>query len=127
MTPPEPPWTPYQQEEWIEAFNRTTLTAINVHEVAPGHFAHSRALRRAPTEVRRTLMSMSFAEGWAHYVEELSIEEGFRDGDPRFAAGVAIEALVRVTRLAVAIGLHSRAMTMEEAATRFAEDASLKG
>ena len=72
-------------------------------------------------------MSMSFAEGWAHYVEELCVEEGFRSNDPRFAAGVAIEALVRVTRLAVAIGIHSGSMTMDEATGRFRSDAFLKG
>ena len=127
VTPPAPEWPREQQEEWLEAFNRTTLPAITVHEVAPGHFAHGRALRRAPSDVRRALMSMCFAEGWAHYVEELCVEEGFRADDPRFAAGVAIEALVRVTRLAVAIGVHSGSMTMDEAVRRFQDDAFLKG
>src|SRR5439155_3182818 len=47
ITPPDPAWPAEQQEEWLEAFNRTTLPAITVHEVAPGHFAHGRVLRRA--------------------------------------------------------------------------------
>ena len=89
--------------------------------------SHGRVLRRATTDVRRSLMSLSFIEGWAHYVEELCVEEGFRADDPRFAAGVAIEALVRVTRLAVSIGLHSGEMRIEEAARRFEQDAYLKG
>jgi hypothetical protein len=127
ITPPDPTWPPEQQEEWLEAFNRTTLPAITVHEVAPGHFAHGRVMRRAPTDVRKCLMSMSFVEGWAHYAEELCLDEGFRADDPRFAAGVAIEALVRVTRLAVSIGMHSGEMTIDEAARRFEDDAHLKG
>jgi hypothetical protein len=127
ITPPDTAWPPEQQEEWLEAFNRTTLPAITVHEVAPGHFAHGRVLRRVPTDVRKTLMSLSFVEGWAHYAEQLCVEEGFRADDPRFKAGVAIEALVRVTRLAVSIGLHSGTMTMDEATRRFEEDAHLAG
>ncbi|MCU1449401.1 MAG: putative secreted protein [Acidimicrobiales bacterium] len=127
ITPPDPGWPPEQQKEWLEAFNRTTLPAITVHEVAPGHFAHGRVMRRAPTDVRKTLMSMAFIEGWAHYAEELCLDEGFRADDPRFAAGVAIEALVRVTRLAVSIGVHSGEMTIDEAARRFENDAFLKG
>jgi Bacterial protein of unknown function (DUF885) len=127
ITPPDPGWPAEQQKEWLEAFNRTTLPAITVHEVAPGHFAHGRVMRRAPTDVRKALMSMSFVEGWAHYAEELCIEEGFRADDPRFAAGVAIEALVRVTRLAVSIGMHSGEMSIDEAADRFERDAFLKG
>jgi hypothetical protein len=127
ITPPDPAWPHEQQEEWLEAFNRTTLPAITVHEVAPGHFAHGRVLRRAGTDVRRTLMSLAFVEGWAHYVEELCVDEGFRADDPRFAAGVAIEALVRVTRLAVSVGLHTGEMSIDEAARRFETHAYLKG
>ncbi len=80
-----------------------------------------------PTDVRRTLMSDAFIEGWAHYGELVALEEGFRAEDPRFAAGVALEALVRVTRLACAIGLHTGGMTVAAAARRFAEDALLQG
>ncbi len=123
VTPPDIAWPAHQQEEWLEVFSRTTLPAITVHEVAPGHFSHGRALRHAATDVRRLLVSSSFAEGWAHYVEEVAVEEGFRARDPRFAAGVALEALTRVTRLACSIGLHTGAMTVEDAAARFAEDA----
>jgi hypothetical protein len=127
ITPPDPSWPPAQQKEWLEAFNRTTLPAITVHEVAPGHFAHGRVLRRLSTDVRKTLMSISFIEGWAHYAEQLCVEEGFRAADARFQLGVAIEALVRVTRLAVSIGLHTSQMTMDEAARRFEQDAHLPG
>jgi hypothetical protein len=127
VTPPDPTWPPEEQEEWLAVFSRTTLPAITVHEVAPGHFSHGRALRRAATDVRRLLISNSFAEGWAHYVEEVAVEEGFRAADPRFAAGVAIEALIRVTRLASSIGLHTGAMTVEDAAARFTADAFLQG
>jgi hypothetical protein len=127
ITPPDPSWPPEQQKEWLEAFNRTTLPAITVHEVAPGHFAHGRVMRRLSGDVRKTLMSMSFVEGWAHYAEQLCVEEGFRADDPRFEAGIAIEALVRVTRLAVSIGLHTGGMTMDEAARRFEDDAHLQG
>jgi hypothetical protein len=127
VTPPDETWSAYEQEQWLQVFSRTTLPAITAHEVAPGHFAHGRMLRRIPTDVRRALHSPAFIEGWAHYAEELCVEEGFRAGDPRFAIGVALEALVRVTRLAVAIGVHTRAMTMDEAVHRFEADACLEG
>jgi hypothetical protein len=125
VTPPEPDWPADEREEWLTVFSRTSLPSITVHEVAPGHFAHGRALRRARGPVRRTLHSLSFAEGWAHYVEEVCLEEGFRARDPRFAIGVALEALVRVTRLTCAIGLHTGAMTLEEATALFMRDAHL--
>jgi hypothetical protein len=127
ITPPDQSWPQAQQEEWLEVFSDTTLPAITVHEVAPGHFSHARAIRRTGTEVRRVLHSSAFVEGWAHYAEELCVEEGFLGGDPRFAIGVWLEALIRVTRLACSIGVHSAGMSVEEAARRFETDTHLSG
>jgi len=127
ITPPDPSWPEAEIEEWLEVFSATTLPVITVHEVAPGHFSHHQALRRAPGPVRRTLGSSVFVEGWAHYAEELCVEEGFLADDPRFAIGVWLEALVRVTRLACALGVHTSGMTVEEGARRFETDTHLAG
>ena len=127
ISPPERDWPAEEQDDWLKVFSRATLPAITVHEVAPGHFAHGRRLRQLTSDVRRTLLSLPFVEGWAHYTEEVCIEEGFRADDPRFAAGVALEALQRVTRLAVSIGTHAGTMTVSEGAARFEADAFCYG
>ncbi len=127
ITPPDDSWPEQEQEQWLEVFSETSLPGITVHEVAPGHFSHGRALRHAPTAVRRTLFSTAFIEGWAHYAEEVCVEEGFRADDPRFAIGVWLGALVRVTRLACAIGVHTAGMTVQEGARRFESDTALLG
>ncbi len=127
ITPPEETWPQREKEEWLEVFSDTTLPGIAVHEVAPGHFSHGRALRRLTSPVRRTVHSSAFVEGWAHYAEEMCVEEGFGGGDPRIAIGVWLEALVRVTRLACAIGVHTAGMTVQEAARRFEADTHLSG
>jgi Bacterial protein of unknown function (DUF885) len=127
ITPPEESWPANEIEEWLEVFSDTTLPGITVHEVAPGHFAHGLALRRAPTAVRRLLHSAAFLEGWAHYAEELCVEEGFCAPDPRFEVGVWLEALIRVTRLACAIGVHTAGMTVEEGTRRFETDTHIAG
>jgi hypothetical protein len=127
ITPPEESWPRDKQEAWLEVFSDTTLPGITVHEVAPGHFSHGRALRRLTSEVRRTVHSRAFIEGWAHYAEELCVEEGFGADDPRIVIGIWLEALVRVTRLACAIGVHTAGMTVEQAARRFEADTHLSG
>jgi len=127
ISPPDPAWPATEQDDWLKVFSRTTLPAITVHEVAPGHFAHGRRLRRLSSDVRRTLHSLAFVEGWAHYGEEVCLEKGFRADDPRFAAGIALEALQRVTRLAVSIGTHAGSMTVEDGAARFEADAFCYG
>jgi hypothetical protein len=125
VTPPDPGWSPEEAEGWLTAFSTALLLPMTVHEVAPGHFAHGRAMRHAPTPVRRVLQSDAFIEGWAHYMEEVCLEEGFRPGDPRYGIGLAVGALQRVTRLAVAIGLHTGAMDVAEGTARFVADAYL--
>ncbi len=128
VTPPDPAWPPEEQRSWLaNGFNAMVLPNIAIHEVAPGHFSHGRALRRAGSAVRATLQSSAFVEGWAHYCEELALEEGFRAGDPRHAAGVALDALRRVTRFACAIGVHTGELTVAEAAARFTADALVDG
>ena len=127
ITPPDESWPESEKEDWLEVFSATTLPGIAVHEVAPGHFSHGRALRRLGSEVNRTLHSSAFIEGWAHYAEEMCVEEGFGADDPRIPIGIWLEALVRVTRLACAIGVHTAGMTVTEAARRFEADTHLSG
>lgn len=126
ITPPEATWSRQRRTDWLSAFSSTTLPATTVHEVAPGHFTHGRALRVAEGDVRRSLHSSTFVEGWAHYGEELMIEVGYRAGDPRFVVGVALKALLRVTRLAAAIGFHSGTLDLDDCVARFQRDAFLR-
>ena len=93
-----------EQSDWLSMFNRTSMQAITVHEVAPGHFAHGRSLRHLTSPVRQTLIGGAFTEGWAHYAEEMVFDEGFHADDPRYAIGMCLEALCRLTRLTCAIG-----------------------
>jgi hypothetical protein len=128
INPPDQSWDEASQEDWRSMFSATTLPAITAHEVTPGHYAHGRMLRiAAKGDVRRSCYSLAFVEGWAHYGEELLVEAGFRSHDPRFALGVWVEALLRATRLAAALGVHRGTMTLEEATHRFESDAYLRG
>jgi hypothetical protein len=127
LTPPDDSWDADDVEAWQSVFCRTTLPAITAHEVVPGHLAHARALRRVDAPERRLLLSQTFVEGWAHYAEEMLVDVGFRSSDPRFRIGVYLEALVRITRLSAAIGLHTGSMSLDDATERFRSDALLSG
>ena len=128
LSPPDQSWDEQARHEWLAVFSATMGPAITVHEVTPGHFAHGRMLRQlARGEVRRSLFSEAFGEGWACYAEELMVEQGFRADDPRFAIGVYLNALVGVTGLAAALGIHGGTMTVDEATARFEADAFLLG
>lgn len=128
VNPPDPSFDPEETEQWLAVFSATTLPVVAAHETTPGHFAQQRLLcRLARSDVRRSLASEAFVEGWAHYAEELLVEAGYRQDDPRYAIGVWKEALLRVTRLACALGVHAGSMTVAEATRRFEQDAFLAG
>ena len=50
-------------------------------------------------------MGYAFAEGWAHYTEELMWDAGLSDGDPVVHIGQLDNALLRNVRFLSAIGL----------------------
>lgn len=127
VTLPGPEWPEQDREQWLSLYARSFLPVIAVHEVAPGHFSHGRALRRVASPVRRTWLSDAFTEGWAHYTEELALEQGFRSADPGFPVAVARDGLLRITRLICLIGLHGGDLSVADATRRFTEDAFLEG
>jgi hypothetical protein len=128
VSPPDVSWDEEAKHEWLAVFSATMGPAVTVHEVTPGHFAHGRMLRQLVRgDVRRSLFSEAFVEGWATYAGELMVDQGFRAGDPRFAIGVYLDALVAVTGLASALGIHQGTMTVDDATARFEADAFLLG
>jgi uncharacterized protein (DUF885 family) len=120
ITLPDPTWPAKEQEEYV--FPYGTLLATTVHEVYPGHFLHGLWVRRAPTRVQKMGDSYSFTEGFAHYGEQVMIEEGFGADDPQNRLGQLSDALLRNCRFVVSIGVHARGMSLVEAERRFRED-----
>jgi len=123
VTPVEDDWAPREKEEWLRKFDYYTLRDVSAHEAYPGHYVHYLHYRRTPSDVRKTFGAYSFWEGWAHYVEQMMLEEGYGNGDPRLHLAQLSEALVRNCRYLVSIRLHTAGMTVEEATRFFMEHA----
>ena len=134
VTPAEPDWPAAQKEEWLRAFNYYTTDIVSIHEAYPGHyvqFLHLNASSATPLE--KIFGSYAFVEGWAHYCEQMLVDEGFgastaahptREESLRAAKyrlAQTDEALLRVCRLCVSIKMHCQGMTVDEAA-KFFED-----
>ena len=125
VTPVEPDWTPVQQEEWLSNFNYDTLQIISIHEVYPGHFTHHlhNKYGRSLPLVNRVATSYAFTEGWAHYVEEMVLAQGYGQGLPNLQLTQLLEALVRNCRYLCSIWMHTQDMTVDQATNFFVENA----
>jgi len=121
VTPVEPDWTAEHREEHLRMFNRWTTAVINVHEAYPGHFLQFLYAPRFPTKVRKLLATTANVEGWAHYAEQMMLDEGFGGGDPRMRLAQLQEALLRDCRYVVAIKMHTQGMTVDQATRLFVE------
>jgi uncharacterized protein (DUF885 family) len=122
VTPTEETWNSTQIEEHLRAFSTPILAMTDVHEAYPGHFLQALWLPKVPTKVRKLLWANTNVEGWAHYTEQMVVEEGFADNDPRIRLAQLEEALLRDCRYVVGIQLHTTTMTVEQGAERFVKE-----
>lgn len=121
VTPPEKEWDAKHKEEHLRLYNKPVMDIITVHEVFPGHFTQFIFANQFPTRTRKLYTSSSNAEGWAHYAEQMMVEEGFGNGDPKLKLAQLSEALLRDCRYVVGIKLHTQGMTVEDGAKVFVE------
>jgi uncharacterized protein (DUF885 family) len=120
ITLPDPSWPPKEQEEYV--MSRGEIVSTSVHEVFPGHYLQGLWQRSAPTFVQKVFGSYSFNEGWAHYVEQMMVDEGFAADLPEARLGQLSDALLRNCRFIASIGIHVHGMSVDAARQRFVDD-----
>jgi uncharacterized protein (DUF885 family) len=131
VTLPEPSMTPAEVEGFMHAFNVGTVISTAVHEAYPGHYVQFLWVPKAPSRVRKLLGANSNAEGWAHYCEQMMLDEGY--GQPGAGAktereakflrlGQLQDALLRDSRFVVGIKMHTGQFTIDDAVAFFEKE-----
>jgi uncharacterized protein (DUF885 family) len=121
VTPVEPDWDAQHKEEHLRAYSTYVMAMTNVHEAWPGHYLQFLYAPRFPTKTRKLAISGSNVEGWAHYAEQMMVDQGFGDGDPRMRLAQLEEALLRDCRYVTGIQLHTGGWTVEQGQKLFVE------
>ncbi|MFP2925291.1 DUF885 domain-containing protein [Pyxidicoccus sp. 3LG] len=121
VTPVEPEWDAKHKEEHLRLYNKPVVEVINIHEVWPGHYLQFLYAPRFPTKVRKLVSVGSNAEGWAHYAEQMMLDQGYGNGDPKLRLAQLSEALLRDCRYITGIKLHTAGWTVEDGARLFRE------
>ena len=134
VTPVEPDWTPQQAEEWLSAFNYYDIDVTSIHEAYPGHYVQFLCLNASPaTRLEKIINGYAFTEGWAHYSEQMMLDEGFGAASTvnatheeqiraaKYRLAQSDEALLRICRFCVSLQMHCLGMTVD-AGTRFFQE-----
>src|SRR6185295_4612173 len=114
VTLPEKGWPKERVEDFLGAFNRGTILSTAVHEAYPGHYVQFLWMQHVDSKVRKLLGASSNAEGWAHYTEQMMLDEGYTNNDPKMRLGQLQDALLRNARYIVGIEMHTGKRTFDQ-------------
>jgi uncharacterized protein (DUF885 family) len=131
VTLPDPAWDAQKTAGFMAQFNYPVISNVAVHEAYPGHYIQFLWMHRIDDRVRKLIGANSNSEGWAHYCEQMMLDEGY--GQPGVGAadenqsrllrlGQLQDALLRNARFIVGIQLHTGQMTMDQAIDFFVKE-----
>jgi uncharacterized protein (DUF885 family) len=119
MTLPDPSSPKKEQDDFMQQWYPAAISNVSVHEVYPGHYVQFLYAKQFPSDVRKVYGVSSNSEGWAHYSEQMMLDEGFHAGEPRYRLAQLQDALLRDVRFIVGIKMHTQGMTVDEATKLF--------
>jgi uncharacterized protein (DUF885 family) len=115
----------------MAGFNVGTIMSTSIHEAFPGHYTQYLWEKRAPSKLRKVLSANTNVEGWAHYTEQMMLDEGY--AQPGVGAknlresrlirlGQLQDALLRNARFVAGIQMHSGKFTLRQAQEFFVKE-----
>jgi uncharacterized protein (DUF885 family) len=133
VTLPEKSWAQAHVAEHMASFNVGTIISTSVHEAYPGHYVQFLWMPEFPSNIRKVLGANSNIEGWAHYTEQMMLDEGYA-APPAGATpeqireaklirlGQLQDALLRDARFVNSIKLHTGQFTFDQAVDFFVKE-----
>ncbi len=122
VTLPDPSWPKERIEQHMQDFHWGTIVSTAIHEAYPGHYLQFLWIPQAPSKTRKLLGSGTNAEGWAHYCEQMMLDEGYGNGDLKLRLGQLQDALLRNARYIVGIEMHTGKMTFDQGVEFFVKE-----
>ncbi len=122
VTLPEKNWPKAQIEDYMHSFNRGTILSTADHEAYPGHYVQFLWVQHLDSKIRKLLGANTDVEGWAHYCEQMMLDEGYADNDPRMRLGQLQDALLRNARYIAGIEMHTGQMTFDQSVDFFEKE-----
>jgi uncharacterized protein (DUF885 family) len=119
VTPINPEMPAAKIESKLREYNDFTLQWLSIHEALPGHYVQAEHANNIEPERRRLLRSLyangAYVEGWAEYIAQVMMDEGFLDNDPRFRMVMRKIRLRVISNAILDIKMHTMNMSDQEA------------
>jgi len=119
VTPIDPETPQEKVESKLREYNNWVLKWLSIHEALPGHYIQFEHANSVEPKERRLLRSVlgngAYIEGWAEYVAQVMMEEGFLNRDPRFVLSMKKIRLRVLANAILDIRMHTMNMTDDEA------------
>jgi uncharacterized protein (DUF885 family) len=133
VTLPEKGWTAEHIAEHMAEFNIGTVISTSVHEAYPGHYVQFLWTPEFSSTIRKVLGANTNIEGWAHYTEQMMLDQGYAAAPPDatpaqireaklIRLGQLQDALLRDARFVNSIKLHTGQFTFDQAVNFFVTD-----
>jgi uncharacterized protein (DUF885 family) len=123
VTLPNSAWKKDQIDDFLKSYSRPAIVTTSIHEVYPGHYLHYLWLNTNRDRIRKIIGANTNVEGWAHYTEQMMVDEGYGKPDTRegkmLRLGQLVDALLRDARFIVGIKMHTGQMSYNQAVDFF--------
>ena len=127
VTPIDPKMPADKVESKLREYNNYTLEWLSIHEALPGHYVQFEHLNNIQPERRRLLRSLfangAYVEGWAEYIAQVMMDEGFLNNDSRFRMVMRKIRLRVLANAILDVKMQTMGMTDEQAMDLMTKDA----
>jgi uncharacterized protein (DUF885 family) len=127
VTPIDPKTPEATADSKLREYNNWVLKWLTIHEALPGHYVQAEHANEIQPVTRRLVRGLygngAYAEGWAEYIAQVMMEEGFAGNDPRYRISYLKVWLRALCNTILDVRLQTMGMTDDQAMSLMMKDA----
>ena len=127
VTPIDPKTSDEKAESKLREYNNWVLQWLTIHEALPGHYVqaeHANDIQPLSRRLTRAIYGNgAYVEGWAEYIAQVMMQEGYAGGDPRYRISYLKVWLRAVANAALDVRMQTMNMSDDEAMSLMMNDA----
>jgi uncharacterized protein (DUF885 family) len=127
VTPIDPKTPQDKAESKLREYNNWVLQWLTIHEALPGHYVQAEHANEIQPVTRRLVRSLygngAYVEGWAEYIAQVMMQQGFANNDPRYRISYLKVWLRAVGNTILDVRMQTMQMTDDQAMSFMMSDA----